>query len=125
MLIVLRNDCCGPFTIRMQAPDRDYTYDMKDSNGKAVKRTPLGQALLDKKPRMIFRNFTKLLLPGESVEEHVYLNEIFDLTTPGTYTVSVSRELKDVPEELVRDAPVYKVAAPDVKLTVEPQKASK
>src|SRR6478672_6866399 len=113
MELVLTNECCAPFTVRREHPGVDYTYSIKDANGKGVNRTQRGKALIDPS-RTIFRNSIKTLGVGDSVEDRIRLDEIFELTKPGTYSISVFRSLIDVADEGKKETTALKVTSNDL-----------
>jgi len=69
--------------------DLAYRYEIRDTNGDVLtskyhpdRRVPLEQ-----------RTLIRLLEPGQSVKDVIEVNEMYDLSRPGTYTIQLSRQV--------------------------------
>jgi hypothetical protein len=113
--VTLKNTSQRLVTIVLTNPLRDFQIAVVDSKGVPVERTPYGKSMLHP-PDVILRNFRKPLLPGESVREALELSLAFILTTPGVYSLSVSRIVADVNDGTKK----FVATAPMVSFSIEP-----
>ena len=67
-----------------------FDLDVRDGEGKPVSETPRGLILHGKDPRpWSGSSFSTAAHPGETIEEELVLNEEYDLSKPGKYTVQL------------------------------------
>jgi hypothetical protein len=70
----------------------DYSVEVTDEQGLPVPKTEYGKSLSDRKPSMpatLWKSVT--LHPGQVLTDEIIVTDLFDLTRPGNYFVSVSR----------------------------------
>lgn len=80
----------------------DYPLDVRDQRGNPAPETDYQHRLKCKARFTESRNILVRLKPGESRDDEIIVNQLFELNSPGDYSVQVSRT---VPKELAR-API-------------------
>jgi|HubBroStandDraft_2_1064218.scaffolds.fasta_scaffold11785_2 hypothetical protein len=73
-----------------------YDITVTDTDGKPATETSIGRKLHGKEPMQHWHphQSTQLVIlkPGETLEEHIYLNDLYDFR-PGTYSIQVSQTM--------------------------------
>jgi hypothetical protein len=95
--IVLKNISTREISFVRLNPEYEYQITVLDENGKPVPDTALGQKLKDHATVTGGGGPLWTLKPGDTLKDHVVVNDLYDISTPGKYSVSVERKL---PEEL-------------------------
>jgi hypothetical protein len=75
-------------------PELSYDIDVIDPEGKPAAETSYGRKVHGKEPLTHARISTVVsgkLAPGKTMEEELYVNNAFDLSRPGKYTIQVSQ----------------------------------
>jgi hypothetical protein len=70
-----------------------YAFEVRDEKGELVPETRYGRPFKDGTARIRGSWAGWTLKPGESLKEASILNQLFDLSLPGRYTVRVSHEI--------------------------------
>ena len=68
----------------------DYKIDVRDGRGSRVPPTPEGKDLLFRS-QWSGRRLSVRLAPGENKTDTFEVNKIYDMTEPGSYTITASR----------------------------------
>lgn len=71
--------------------EREYKFDVKNEKGEGVPLTEEGERLLNN--NAIYRSGPLMIEPGEEKQHNVSINRIYNMTTPGMYTVTVRRKV--------------------------------
>jgi hypothetical protein len=112
--IALTNISDQPIEFAATDPLCDYSIEIKSLDGRPVTKTKnandASAGCLDH--RVASRSILVRLKPGEQWEEDIHLNEIFDLTNPGGYTVQVSRKIPKVSDQPVESNSVLLTIKP-------------
>ncbi len=87
--IRMRNLAQRPVPFTESSNERDFTFDLRDAEGKAVALTPQAQSA---RQGVFWRLFVTSLPAGGAWQTSVPLRSIFMVDQPGTYTLTVSRE---------------------------------
>lgn len=109
--VLLKNASKRPLLLVETYPERDFEIAVFDSKGSLVSLTAHGQKLLQAE---VYRQVSVRIKPGQVVERKIMLNQVFDLSTPGEYSISVRRNIpqpnSDAGIELVSNKTNFKVA---------------
>jgi hypothetical protein len=103
------NDGNTPLQFKYGAPMRGFGITIQDGAGEFVRRSAWGHLqLADKDAVMRYRFVTEVLGPRGSVQEVINVARYFDLSVPGTYSLSVtwnveSTEVNEGPRLSVED----------------------
>ena len=91
----------------------DYSVEVRDRQGKMVRDTQLGRRLKD--PGTVRISSTPLfpLKPQESLKDEISVSKLYEMSSPGEYSISVARQ---VPEQLGAGV----VKSNTITVTVEP-----
>lgn len=93
--------------------ERDYEIIVRDGKGNDVPRTRYG-ALRARNAGRNFRRIFKRMEPGETLEETLHVNRMFDMTLNDTYSIQLSRR-----EVYKRDEDAYlKVESKSIQVTI-------
>jgi|tagenome__1003787_1003787.scaffolds.fasta_scaffold18941475_1 hypothetical protein len=72
--------------------DRNFSYEVRDQNGKRPPLTELGRQIIENYPYPMGGSITQYSFePGEAKEESCEITSLFDLSQPGNYTIQVQR----------------------------------
>jgi hypothetical protein len=71
--------------------EEDYDVIATDGEGKPAVETKYGRKIHGKEPYKgtSRSSFIRTLKPGEEVQEHLFVNRIYDLSQPGKFTIQV------------------------------------
>jgi hypothetical protein len=86
----LRNPTSEVVYYLYSMPEKNYRIDVRKETGESVRLTEHGEFLTNLSgdgPMLVIME----LQPGESIQHKITINEIFDLSSKGTYLVSVKR----------------------------------
>lgn len=90
LTVVARNDGQRPlFIVDTYHPEWDTKFDVRAEAGDRVALTEDGERLT--KNIAIFRDVRVEINPGDEVKRDFVINKLFDLTAPGTYSITVKR----------------------------------
>lgn len=81
---------------------REYKFDVKNEKGEDVLLTEEGQHLLTN--NAVYRSGPLTIEPGEEKQHNVSINRIYDMTAPGTYSVTVRRKIFKMSGKLFTEA---------------------
>jgi hypothetical protein len=95
--LTLTNTSPHEFTIRDTNRWCDYEVEVRDSRGQLASETAYKRSLKCGFQVTAGRKIIRTLKPGESYEDALFVNQLYDLTRPGAYFILVSR---DIPKEL-------------------------
>jgi hypothetical protein len=88
--IVLSNATSGVLSLEGFGTKNDYDIDVKDKNATGTPQTRYGEMAQVK--RFGGGNRTMAILqPGESIHGYVTINQMFDMSLPGVYSIVVKR----------------------------------
>lgn len=89
----------SPLQITIRDTNRwcDYGLEVRDSRGRPVPETAYKRGLECGSHVSVGRKVIQILKPGESYEDTMFINQLYDLTAPGTYFILASRV---IPREL-------------------------
>jgi hypothetical protein len=90
--LVLRNVSSSTVEITETIPSQDFSFIVKTSDNRDVPKTDLGRRL-EGEPWRGDRRVPKEFSPGESAQYEVDLGMLYQLNTPGSYTVRAIRVL--------------------------------
>ena len=91
--VVVRNNTEKPFLlVDTRRPERDFQLGVRDEEGQSVALTKEGEGLVNN--TAIFRRVAVEIKPGEKVEHSFTINKLFEMTVPGTYSVTIKREIR-------------------------------
>jgi hypothetical protein len=88
-----------------------YDIVVSNTSGRSITKTRV-KRILDGGGNVAGSNIALNLLPGDSVKEEAALNDLYELTTPGTYAVEVDRPFPDL-------HPVAKIKSNQISITLE------
>jgi hypothetical protein len=91
LILYVRNDSKAVVNLVETYPERDYAFDVKDQSGKCVSLTENGEKLVSN--TSIYRRGPLKIQPGKDVYHRVIISQLYDMTAPGEYSVSVSRKI--------------------------------
>ncbi|HEX5733475.1 MAG TPA: hypothetical protein VF131_11635 [Blastocatellia bacterium] len=91
--VVVRNNTQNTiFIVDTRNPARDFKFDVRNEEGESVALTKDGEDLVNN--TAIFRRVAVEIKPGKEVEHSFTINKLFEMTVPGTYSVTVKREIR-------------------------------
>lgn len=92
-------------------PEWDYKLDVRNEAGETVPLTKDGERLM--RNISIYKSISVWLYPGDTVQADFVINELFEMNTPGTYSVTSKRKF------LTLDSSGYDFATSNtVKITI-------
>lgn len=92
-------------------PEWDYKFDVRNEAGETVSLTGEGRRLM--KDISIYASTNIEINPGEEVQKDFLITKLFEMTTPGTYSIAVNRQF------FVPDLDGYRTAISNtVKVTI-------
>lgn len=89
--VVFQNTASTPRAIGGNGPDFDYNLDCRNQQNEKMPFTLFGKRMLEN--RGLGKVTGGVLEPGGKVVAEIVLNRHVDLTLPGPYTITVSREV--------------------------------
>jgi hypothetical protein len=94
-------------------PEWDYKLDVRTEAGETVSLTEEGRHLV--KDIAIYASTNVDIHPGQEIEKDFLISKLFEMTTSGTYSITVKRQF------FVPDLDVYRTAISNtVKVTIAP-----
>jgi hypothetical protein len=94
--LTLTNNSSSEITIVDSNRWCDYALEVRDSHGQLMPKTNYARQLKCS-PGTAGRRMIRVLKPGESLEDDMFVNQFYDLGHPDDYYVQVGRE---IPKEL-------------------------
>ncbi|HXU39422.1 MAG TPA: hypothetical protein VN937_23910 [Blastocatellia bacterium] len=92
-------------------PEWDYKLDVRNEAGETVPLTKDGERLM--RNISIYKSVSVWLYPGDTVHADFVINKLFEMNTPGTYSISSKRKF------LTLDSSAYDFATSNtVKITI-------
>ena len=73
-------------------PERDYRVEIWGDTGKPILPTEHGKAVLEGGGR-VYMNLSILMKPGQVHEDTLDISRLYDISTSGNYSITVSRKL--------------------------------
>jgi hypothetical protein len=93
--------------------NQGYRYDIRDATGRVAEILPEIQARTESGGRVVATVQIHTLNPGEALEETTDLSRCYDMTTPGEYTIQLSREnSEDLKQAPVKSNKITVTVAP-------------
>lgn len=112
LMLSIQNTSQWPLFAQETYSARDYMFDVKDESGDKVSLSEAGKrAVLNDS---IYKNVGMEIPPGGSLNDKVYLNELYDLSVPGNYVVTASRKL------MRKDGSEFEIKSNTIKLEITP-----
>jgi len=99
LTVTLTNRSVGEIVIRDRNRSCDYELEVRESSGQPAPGTSYKRALKcsNKFAVTAGKNSIRNLRPGESYSDSMIVNQLYDLSRPGKYTIQASRA---IPQEL-------------------------
>jgi hypothetical protein len=95
--LTLKNTSTREISIRDTNRWCDYGLEVRGGGGQPAPETPYKLQLDCGFHVTIGRRVIKILRPGESYDDAMFVNQIYNLSRPGKYTIQASRE---IPKEI-------------------------
>jgi hypothetical protein len=91
--VTVSNESDHEITYRETAPDCDYSVRVLTDSGISAPETEHKKSLACDWPRTTGRNILIVLNPGESRDQTLELTHLYDMSSPGEYTVQIERTI--------------------------------
>lgn len=77
------------------AAELSYSFEVRDEKGELVPETRYGQLFEEHHGRIRGSWISRTLKPGESIKETSLINQLYDMSLPGKYTIQVSHDMPE------------------------------
>jgi hypothetical protein len=107
VIVVVRmvNDSDRTVHYSLTSPARDYEIQLLDASGRAVRERDELRKMKESSSQRVWvesRNMLGDLKPGESADDAITVSNLYDLSSPGEYSLRVERKFPDVGKHRVR-----------------------
>lgn len=98
VLVMMINKTNRTVHYALRNPAFDYQMDVRDTSGRPVPETESFRKLKEqaKNGSIAGRNIGVILKPGETGQDMIEVSGLYDLSSPGKYSIQVRREFPDV-----------------------------
>jgi hypothetical protein len=98
--IVLSNSGDRKIEFAESFPMREFYFEVKDKKGEIVPLTSFGKLLFS--PDLKFNTLSRIyLVKGEKLEYKILLNQIYDMTRPSQYHITVKKKMPSITSKFI------------------------